>query len=158
MKPASAKQIKDELKHLEPQELLELIQRLVRFKKENKELLSYLLYSRGNEEEFIDEIKKEINLEFRQINTHSYYFMKKSMRKILRNIKKYSRYSAKKETETELILYFLKKMDSFKPSIHKNKTLQNLFERQLALAEKNLEKLHEDLQYDFSVEIEALKS
>ena len=157
MKPASAKQIKDELKHLDQQELLELIQRLARFKKENKELLSYLLFSRGNEEEFVDEIKREIDLEFRQINTQSYYFMKKSMRKILRNIKKYSRYSAKKETETELLIYFLKKMDSFKPSIHRNKTLQNLFERQLALVEKNLEKLHEDLQHDFSVEIEELK-
>ena len=78
------------------------------------------------------------------------------MRKILRNVKKYSRYSGKKETETELLIYFLQKMDSFKPSIYRNKTLQNLYERQLALVKKSIEKLHEDLQYDLNLELEKL--
>ncbi|MGB7842118.1 MAG: hypothetical protein WBL21_04965 [Salinimicrobium sp.] len=156
MKPASAKEIRDELKHLEREELLQLVQRLTRFKKENKELLTYLLFSATDEETFVAGVKQQMDLEFRQINTGSYYFMKKSMRKILKNVKKFSRYSGKKETETELLLYFLKKMDDFKPSIHRNKTLQNLFDRQLALVKKNLQKLHEDLQYDFELELEKL--
>lgn len=157
MKPASAKELKQELVHLSQPELLEIVLRLSRFKKENKELLSYLLFSAGNEEDFIEEVKQEMDREFRQINTNSYYFMKKSMRKILRNIKKYSRYSGKKETETELLIYFLKKMKDFKPSIHKNKILQNMYDRQYALVEKNLEKLHEDLQHDFELELAELK-
>ena len=156
MKPASAKEIRDELKHLEREELLEIVQRLSRFKKENKELLTYLLFQTLDEEKFKADIKAEMDREFSEINRSSYYFMKKSMRKILRNAKKYSRYSGKKETETELLIYFLQKMNDFKPSVHRNKTLQNLFERQLALVNKNMEKLHEDLQYDLRLELEKL--
>lgn len=156
MKPASAKEIKDELKHLEREELLEIVLRLSRFKKENKELLTYLLFQAQDEEDFVGQIKAEMDKDFSEINRSSYYFMKKSMRKILRNIKKFSRYSAKKETEAELLIYYLQKMHNFKPSIHKNKTLQNLYERQLALVKKNIDKLHEDLQYDLNRELEKL--
>lgn len=157
MNPATAKEIRDELKHLDREELLAIVQRLARFKKENKELLTYLLFSAADEEAFIAAVKKDMDFEFSQINKSSYYFMKKSMRKILRNVKKYSRYSGKKETETELLIYFLQKMEDFKPSIHKNKVLKSLYIRQLALVKKNLEKLHEDLQYDFSRELENLE-
>ena len=158
MKPASAKEIRDELKHLERDELLEIVQRLSRFKKENKELLTYLLFQTQDEEKFKADIKAEMDREFSEINRSSYYFMKKSMRKILRNVKKFSRYSGKKETETELLVYYLQKMNNFRPSVHRNKTLQNLFERQLVLVEKNMEKLHEDLQYDLHLELEKLKN
>lgn len=156
MKPASAKEIRDELKHLGRDELLEIVQRLSRFKKENKELLTYLLFQTQDEEKFKAAIKAEMDREFSEINRSSYYFMKKSMRKILRNVKKYSRYSGKKETETELLIYYLQKMDNFKPSVHRNKTLKNLFDRQLALVNKNMEKLHEDLQYDLNLELEKI--
>src|SRR6056297_2825982 len=107
MKAASVKELKDELKHRPPSEMLEIVLRLSRFKKENKELLTYLLFSAANEEEYMAGVKEEMDYEFNQINTSSYYFMKKSMRKILRNVKKYSRYSGIKETETELHIYFL---------------------------------------------------
>lgn len=157
-KPASVKELKEELKHRSPQELQEIVLRLSRFKKENKELLTYLLFSAADEESYKEAVKQEIEEQFEEINRSSYYFMKKSMRKILRNVKKFSRYSGKKETETELLIYYLQKMDAFSPSIHRNKTLQNLFERQLALVEKNMQKLHEDLQFDLNIELEKLKN
>lgn len=157
MKPASAKEIRDELKHQGREELLQIVLRLSRFKKENKELLTYLLFQANDEEAFKEAIKAEMDREFEDINRNSYFFMKKSMRKILRNVKKFSRYSGKKETETELLLYFLQKMKNFKPSIHHNKILQNLYDRQLTLVKKNMEKLHDDLQYDMNLELEKLK-
>lgn len=156
MKPASVKELKDELKHRSPQELLEIVLRLSRFKKENKELLTYLLFSAADEEGYIEAVKQEMDLQFEEINRSSYFFMKKSMRKILRNVKKFSRYSGKKETETELLIYYLKKMHAYSPSIHRNITLQNLYDRQLALVKKNIDKLHEDLQYDLNLELEKL--
>ncbi|NJY61920.1 hypothetical protein HC174_04005 [Salinimicrobium sp. CDJ15-81-2] len=156
MKPASAKEIRDELKHQDREALLQIVLRLSRFKKENKELLTYLLFQAHDEETFKEAIKAEMHKDFSEINKSSYFFMKKSMRKILRNVKKFSRYSGKKETETELLLYFLQKMENFKPSIHRNKILQNLYDRQLALVKKNMEKLHEDLQYDLNLELEKL--
>lgn len=157
-KPATVKELKDELKHRSPQELLQIVLRLSRFKKENKELLTYLLFSAANEEDYVETVKQEMDEQFQEINRTSYYFMKKSMRKILRNVKKFSRYSGKRETETELLIYYLQKMDSFSPSIHRNKTLQNMYDRQLTLVKKNIQNLHEDLQYDFKVELEKLST
>ena len=44
MKASTVSELKEELKHLPPAQLLELCLRLARFKKENKELLTYLLF------------------------------------------------------------------------------------------------------------------
>ena len=156
MKAATVSQLKKELSYRSPEELLEICLRLSKFKKENKELLTYLLFESADEGGYIESVKNEIDLEFDAINTSSYYFIKKSVRKILRNIKKYSRYSQKKETEVELLIHFCSKLKAFKPSITRNTTLMNLYERQLALVEKIISTLHEDLQYDYKLELEDL--
>jgi hypothetical protein len=136
--------------------LLELCLRLSRFRKENKELLTYLLFDSTDEQGYIKSIKRDIDEQFELVNRTSTYFIKKSIRKILRNTKKYIRYSGKKETEVELLIYFCFKLNQFKPSIHKNTTLQNLFEKQIASVRKTLPSLHEDLQYDYGRELEEL--
>ncbi|MCK7539420.1 MAG: hypothetical protein MZV63_55200 [Marinilabiliales bacterium] len=47
-------------------------------------------------------MKKELDEEFDQINRTSYYFIRKSVRKILKNTRKYIRYSQKKQSEVDL--------------------------------------------------------
>jgi hypothetical protein len=131
---------------------------LARFKKENKELLTYLLFESDNEETYIAQIKEQIDLGFTEINTSKFYFVKKSIRKILREIKKYIRYTTVKETEVELLLYFCQKLKAFTPSIKRSVQMMNLYHRQLALAEKKMQLLHEDLQYDFQQEIDQLNN
>lgn len=157
MKAATVSQLKKELSYRSQEELLELCLRLSKFKKENKELLTYLLFESIDEEEFIQNIKAEIDLEFKAINTKNFFYIKKSVRKILRNIKKYSRYSLKKETEAELLLYFCSKLKNFNPSIKRNPTLVKLYQRQLLAAKKVIANLHEDLQYDYQEEVEELE-
>jgi hypothetical protein len=157
MKPSTLKEIKTELNHRSENELLELCLRLVRFKKENKELLTYLLFENTDEEQYIKGIKEEIDEQFENINRKSYFFIRKSVRRILKTIKKYIRYSKKKETEVELLLYFCTKLKNFKPTIKKSAQLQNSYHRQITLIRKILETLHEDLQYDFEIEIRKLE-
>lgn len=157
MKAATVTQLKKELSYRSPQELLEICLRLSKFKKENKELLTYLLFESIDEAEYIQNIKDEIDLDFRNINTKNYFYIKKSVRKILRTIKKYSRYSQKKETEVELLIYFCSKLKAFKPSISRNITLQNLYDRQLLAVKKLISTLHEDLQYDYQLELEEIE-
>jgi hypothetical protein len=82
--------------------------------------------------------------------------MKKGLRKILSGIKKSSRYSPKKETEVELLLYYCAKLKTIKPSIFKNLTLTNLYNTQIVSISKKIAGLHEDLQYDFGQELEQL--
>lgn len=79
------------------------------------------------------------------------------MRKILRNIKKYARYSLKKETEVELLLHFCTVLKDFKPSVFKNVTLTNIYDRQILAIKKIVSNLHEDLQYDYNLLLEQLE-
>ena len=53
-----------------------------------------------------DIVNEEVDLEFSKLNHTSVYYVEKSLRKILKNIKKYIRYSKKRETEAALLLHF----------------------------------------------------
>ena len=156
MKPATLKQIKDQLKKLPETELTELILRLSKYKKDNKELLTYLLFEADDEENYILSIKEELDLQFVADNRQTYYFIKKGIRKILAGLKKQIRYSQKAETEVVLLMYFLQKMRDFSPSIRRNVMLENTFDRQAALVRKKLLTLHEDLQYDYGTELDEV--
>ena len=157
MKAATVKQLKDELKHSTNEELMNLCLRLSRFKKEDKELLTYLLFEANNESGYIESIELEVDEQFDNINTDSYFYIKKSVRKILRLIKKYNRYSLNKETEVELLLYFCEKLKDFNPSIKRNVTLTNIYNRQIIDIKKKITALHEDLQYDYTLMLEELE-
>ncbi len=156
MKAVTVKKIKDELSYKNSKELIDLCLRLSKFKKENKELLTYLLFESSSEELYIESVKEQIDDLFYQINTKSYFYIRKSVRKILTLTKKFIRYSQKKETEIELLLYFCKKLKSFKPSIKNSVRLQNVYNRQVESIQKTLKMLHEDLQYDYQVELNNL--
>ena len=156
MKTATVNELKNEIQHLSQTELIEAVLVLSKFKKENKELLTYLLFEASDEAGFIEGVKEEISNEFSTINCNSYFYMKKSVRKILRITKKYIRYSKNKETEIELLLYFCKELKNLKPSIYKNISLNNIYDRQITFIKKNLTKLHEDLQYDYNLMLDEL--
>jgi len=154
MKTSTISQLKKELQHYSNNELLELCLRLAKFKKENKELLSYLLFESHDESGYIENIKRDLDVQLEAINTKNYYWMRKSIRKILKNLKKHIRYSLKKETEVELLLYFCVQLKTMSPSIKNDKTLLNLFLRQVNYIQKRIETLHEDLKYDFQKQME----
>lgn len=156
MKAASVKEIKQELGTKSQKELLEICLQLSKFKKENKELLTYLLYEASDEASYIVNVKEEIIQQFELINRTSYYFIKKSVRKILRNTKKYIRYSKKKETEVELLIYFCAQLKNMSPPMEKSTALHNIFLRQVESIKKAISALHEDLQYDFGVELDEI--
>jgi hypothetical protein len=156
MKSVTIRDIKKELSHLTSNEIQDLCLRLSRFKKENKELLTYLLFESSNETTYIESVKQYIDNQFELINIKSYFYIRKSVRKILTNTKKYIRYSQHKETEVELLLYFCTKLKDFKPSIKNSPRLQNTYKRQIELIKKVVSTLHEDLQYDYNLTLEEL--
>ena len=156
MKTVTVRELNQELTYRTPKELRDLCLRLSRFKKENKELLTYLLFESSDELSYIAGVKKEMDEEFEQINKTSYYYIKKSVRKILKNTRKYIRYSQKKQTEVELLIYFCTKLKKLSPSIQRNTSLMNLYNRQIDTAIKKLPGLHEDLQYDYGLELSEL--
>lgn len=157
MQNATINEIRKSLKQASPEEITELCLRLSRHKVENKELLNYLLFYANNEEGFIEDVKSEVDGLFDEINTANFYLIKKGMRKILRLIKKYIKFSKDKHTETELLLYFCDHLYRFTPSIRKSTILTNIYAKQLEMAEKAKEKLHEDLQFDYEAQFERLR-
>jgi len=156
VKSASVKEIKLELSSRSQAELLELCLHLSKFKKENKELLTYLLYEASNEQAYVESVKNEIKELFEQVNKQNYYFIKKSVRKILRTIKKYIKYSKKKETEVELLLCFCGELKKLTPSIEGNTVLKNTYERQITAIKKAINSLHEDLQFDYGIVLDKM--
>lgn len=156
MKTASVSQLKKELQHRNEADLLQICLRLAKFKKENKELLTYLLFESDYEEGYIESVKELIADQFETINTKNYYWMKKGIRKILKETKKYARYSGNKETEVALLIYFCEKMNEVRPAIRNNNVLRNLYLRQKEYIAKKIEALHEDLQLDYINALEKL--
>lgn len=156
MKAASINDIKQELAPVKPHALAELCLRLAKFKKENKELLTYLLFEAYDEDAYIVGIKKEVDELFDTINLSHLYFAKKTLRKIIRTINKYCRYSGIKTTEIELRIYFCKKLKTSGIPFRRNTVINNLYESQLKKINTSLETLHEDLQYDYLKEVKVL--
>lgn len=158
MQSKSIKEIRDELKNYPEEELRELCLRMAKFKKDNKELLSYLLFESENEEGYIQSVKEEIDLAFKTMNRKGAYQTKKSLRKILKDTNQSIRYSGNKRTEAELLIYYCRKMRGAKLPFSSSPVLRNMYARQVQLIEAAVGKLHEDLQYDFEEDIAWLKA
>ncbi|HEY8690223.1 MAG TPA: hypothetical protein VIM07_13390 [Chitinophagaceae bacterium] len=156
MKSASISEIKQELTNIHPKELLELCLRVIKYKKDNKELINYLLFEAHDLSTYIENIKKEIDEQFLEINFSNLYFVKKSLRKILKITNKYIKYTASKEAEVELLIYFCEKIKLSGVKINKSAALANLYNNQIKKIKAVVETLHEDLQHDHNKVIEKL--
>ena len=156
MKAASLKLIKTELDLLHPERVKALCLLLAKFRKENKELLSYLLYESDDEQTYIKDVKSEMDDLFAELNKNNLYLAKKSIRKILRTANKYIKYSGSKQTEVEILIHFCNKLRNTGISLSQNTVLGNIYFRQMIKINKALSTLHEDLQYDYAEEIKNL--
>ena len=156
MKASTVNELKQELANTPAPALVDLCLRLARFKKENKELLTYLLFEAHDTAGYIRSVKEEMAAQFSDINKSNVYFVKKTVRKILRTAKKYIRYSGLAIVEVELLIYFCESMKALNISIERNPVLFNIFQNQLKNIHKALKDLHEDLQYDYLKAVEKL--
>ena len=157
MKAATIHQLKKELSELTPKQLLEICLRMAKFKKDNKELLTYLLFEAQDEPEYIALIKTTIDDQLNSINDGNLYFLKKGLRKIIRQVDKYLRYSGNKETEVEVRLYFCQRINEMGVPVKSIKSFITIYQGQLKKINTALSKLHEDVQYEYQLELEKLQ-
>jgi hypothetical protein len=156
MKAATIHELKSELMNTSTEQLADLCIRLAKFKKENKELLTYLLFEAFDEPAYVENIKTEMQGQFEEINTSNLYFVKKSLRKILRILNKYIRYTGSAETEVKLLLYFCKTLKESGIPIEKNPVIKNMYQNQLKKISKTIVTMHEDLQYEYVKELKQI--
>lgn len=156
MKAASLHEIKAELQTQSPSRIAELCMRLAKYKKDNKELLTYLLFEADDEQAFIAGVKADVEQGFSEINDSNIYFAKKSIRKVLRFVNRFIRYSGSKQTEAELLIHFCRTLKESGIPFEKSTAMVNLYQAQIKKINKALSTLHEDIQYDYRKEVELL--
>lgn len=156
MNAASLKDIKVALENIPPNELLSICLRLAKFKKENKELVTYLLFDEADEPGYVASVKKSLALLFEDVNTSNLYFAKKTIRKIVRTANRYIRYSSQPTTEVEILLSVALQMQQLKIDFKKSTALHNIFLGLVKKIKKSVSSMHEDLQYDYLKELEIL--
>ena len=156
MKAASISELKQELTNLPPKEVIELCIRLARYKKENKELLNYLLFEAFDQDGYIANVKKEIDEAFVELPKSTPYLNKKSLRKVLRSISKYTKHTGSKQAEVEMLLHFCRNVKSSGIKIYKSAALTNLYAQQLKKIHAAFESLHEDLLYDYKKQLQEV--
>lgn len=157
MKPEKLTTIKKELSQKSVQELTDICLRLAKYKKENKELLNYLLFNATEPLQYSENVKAFLEEDFKTLQKH-YYYSSKSLRKILRLMNRYAKYTASKQVEVELLLWFCNSFIIYADTRTSHKPLQALFIRQLDKMKLLIPKLHEDLQFDYQREFEEMIS
>lgn len=157
MKTATVSELKKELKELGTSQLVELCLTLAKYKKDNKELLDYLLFEAHNKPNFILSVKEEIDQHFAELRTQSnLYYVKKSLRKLLRIINKYCKYVADKALAAELHIYFCIKLKESRIPYQKSQLLENLYGQEIKKIGLLIGSLHEDLQQDYLNDLEKI--
>ena len=156
MRAASLKEIKTTLENLPPKELLSLCLKLSKFKKENKELVTYLLFEEQDEESYIANVKSEIDLAFESLNLVSIYIAKKNIRRIIRIANRYIKYSEKESTLVTLLIYVCNKINESGLELNKSQALTNIYASLVKKINIAISSMHEDLQYDYKKEVELL--
>ena len=147
--------LKKELLKLPAQELVNCLTRLAKYKVENKELLNFLLFYQENTDDYITEIKQIIEDAFDGLPTSDYLKIK-VLRKAIRIMNKHLKFVAEKKQDTELLLFFCQIFIEKRVYRTKLRALQNLFIRQFMRLQKSIDKLEEDLQFDYGRELEEL--
>lgn len=148
MKAASINELKKELERKNNADLITYCLRLSKFKKENKELLTFLLFDADDITKYTEDVKLHLIDLFEEINLKHIYFAKKGIRKVLRQANKFIRMAASKQVEAEILIQFCNSFKILPLSFGKNKQLANLYNTQIDKIEKTLSTLHPDLQYD----------
>lgn len=157
MKAASAAEIKQRLKDLDKKDLMDLCLRLSRYKKENKELLTFLLFEADDLPHYIAGVQEEMDGAFATVNTSNAYFAKKGVRKALRIAAKYIRYAGDKTVEVEVLLHYCTAFQGLKLDWKRNHVLAKIYQNQIRKISAAIDSLHEDLQYDYRHSLERLK-
>ena len=156
MKSASIKEIKDALQSKSPKELVAICLSLSKYKKDNKDYLSYLLYESEDKIDYLQQCKEEMDAAIDAMSYKTFYHKKNAIRALLKKAKTRIRYTSDKEIELELLMHFCKSITDLPAEVSNNHTVMSIVERQIIIIKKTIAKMHEDLQYDYLQSLDEL--
>jgi hypothetical protein len=148
MLQAGLPEIKSELKSLSSKELMGIVQRLARFRKENKELISFLVFHEHDIASYLDGVRSELDAAMLDVMPDRPYLAKKTIRKVLRIANKHIRFTGSRQAEAELLIHFCGLLQRSGIDFDRNPVIGNIYRNQLQKADNAIGSLHEDLQFD----------
>lgn len=158
MKAASINEIKKELSEKNARDLQAFCLRLARYKVENKELLTYMLFEADDEAGYVSALKAEIDEMIEALPQGNVYFVKKALRKMLRIVNKHLKYSGIAQTEVEVRLHCCTRILDRKVPLKSSVVLSNMYNLQLKKIEAAWTKLPEDLQFDYTRDLDRARN
>lgn len=156
MKSASISTLEKELHTLDKQDVVSICIQLAKYRKENKELLNFLLFESANRENYIERILVELEESFFTINRKSSYTTKKGLQKVVRLLNKHVKQNASPQAEIQLRTWFCQKVKKARIDLDMDQVISNLYYREVEKIKTVFFKLHEDLQGDFRSSLEEL--
>ncbi len=152
MQAASIAELRKSLVRLDHGELLDACLRLARFKKDNKELLTYLLFLSDDGQGYVNYLCHEIDEQFLLTpNAH-----KKTLRKTIRWMDKCLRFSGNKETEVQVRIHFCQSLKTSDTPFMRNRVMTNMFLGQNKKIDRPIGTFHEDVQFEYRESLEEL--
>jgi hypothetical protein len=153
---ASIKQLQSQLEQLDQKELTTICIRLAKYKKDNKELLSYMLFEASDETDYIRQVSNMIDELFATVNLQQLYFAKKSLRKIIRITNKHVNFSDEINTGIMLWIRVYNNLIETGIDFSQSKVIDNMKISVKKKIDKLINGLHEDLQYDYRKMLQSL--
>ena len=95
--------------------------------------------------------------DFAALPTSNFYLMKKALRKILKKVALHSRFTASKQAEAEMLIYFCYQFKTKGLTEKRSTVLINLYAQQLKKIAAAIAALHDDLHFDYKKRLEELK-
>lgn len=158
MKAASVKELKSALENLPAPELTSLCLRLIKFKKENKELATYVLFDEADEANYVSTVMSTLEEYFADVHPTNPFYAKKTLRKIVRASARYSKYSSEPTTTVELLLFIADRMRPVVASLKRSTAVENIYLGVIKKIKKLTAALHEDLQYDYTQQLSRIET
>ncbi len=152
MQTESISSLKKALLQMNSDQLVDACLRLARFKKDNKGLLTYLLFLSRDEAGYIDSLCGHIDEQF-ALTPKAH---RKTVRKIIRWMDKCLRFSGIKETEVQVRLHFCQALVSSKTPYQTSRVINNMLTGQIKKTRKAMEKFHKDVRLEYEQQIDLL--
>ncbi|RYZ88964.1 MAG: hypothetical protein EOP04_08105 [Proteobacteria bacterium] len=94
--------------------------------------------------------------EFAGVNTKSVYITKKNLRRIIRIANQFMKYSDDPETPVQILLFICVEINKLPVNFSRSTSLSNILSATRNRLLKQIESLHEDLQYEYKREFQKL--
>ncbi|MBL7926347.1 MAG: hypothetical protein JNK61_05495 [Bacteroidia bacterium] len=153
-KAVSISQIKQAVQTMPAKQLHELVLRLARFKKDNNDMLTYLIFQADDTDAYINEVNETVTAWFLEMNKSNVYLIKKTVRKTIRLIDKKIKFAALPKVTVEICMHWCQCF--LANNFHKKQAtvLDNLYISQVKKMEKAYNLLHPDVQMDYSAQMQ----